>query len=97
MIILLFVVVMFGETMWFLQHMMHAITIYTKKLCPHCLNAKSLLDTQGLKYTEIHIQDHKTQQQLVMKSGVSTVPQIFIDGLHIGGYHHLYKLMQQDW
>ena len=77
--------------------MMHAITIYTKKFCQHCLNAKSLLDTQGLKYKEITIKDHQDHQQLVNKSGASTVPQIFIDGLHIGGYHNLYQLMQQDW
>ena len=76
--------------------MMHAITIYTQKLCQHCLNAKSLLDIQGLKYKEIKIKDDQARQQLVAKSGASTVPQIFINGLHIGGYHNLYQLMQQD-
>ena len=71
------------------------ITIYTKDYCPYCNKAKSLLKMKGHEeYTEIDItHDESLQQEMVTKSGGRrTVPQIFINGLHVGGCDDLYAL-----
>lgn len=70
--------------------------IFTKPTCPHCIKAKSLLNTKNIKYTE-HIlgQNGVTKETIEQKIGgnaqVKTVPQIFIDGKYIGGCDDLMK------
>lgn len=70
------------------------IEIYTTNYCPYCVKAKALLDRKGTKYTEIDVSgDDEARLKLVEKSnGMKTVPQIFIDGKHIGGCDNLYDL-----
>jgi glutaredoxin 3 len=70
------------------------IEIYTTKTCPYCVKAKALLDRKGAKYKEIDVSgDDEARIKLVEKSnGLKTVPQIFIDGKHIGGCDDMYAL-----
>lgn len=63
------------------------IKIYTKDYCPYCKSAKSLLDSLHVQYQEIDIS--KTPElidELVQKSGLRTVPQIFVDDKCLGGF-----------
>lgn len=55
------------------------ITIYTKDYCPYCVKAKSLLSSLGANYEEVDITNSPdTIMELVKKSGMRTVPQIFV-------------------
>ena len=73
---------------------MPEIEIYTTKTCPYCPKAKNLLDMKGAHYTEIDVTgDDAARMALVEKAnGMRTVPQIFINGQHIGGCDDLYAL-----
>ena len=70
------------------------IQIYTGDFCPYCTKAKALLDRKGVDYTEIEVgRDAEKRAELTEKSGgLKTIPQIFIDGKHIGGCDDLYAL-----
>ena len=72
---------------------MSEIIIYSKDPCPYCVKAKMLLQRKGKKFQEIKILDDKTREEMIEKSGGrKTVPQIFINGKHIGGCDDLYEL-----
>ena len=65
--------------------------IYTTNTCPYCLMAKNLLQKKGLSYTEIRVDlDANERDKMIERSGRYTVPQIFMDETHIGGYDDLY-------
>ena len=69
------------------------ITIYTTKVCPYCVRAKDLLKRKGQTYKEIDVADDKLREEMIAKSGGRrSVPQIFINGKHIGGSDDLYAL-----
>lgn len=63
------------------------IIIYTKAYCPFCTHAKSLLTQKGAAFTEVNIGgDPALREEMIAKSGGGyTVPQIFINDIHIGG------------
>ena len=66
------------------------IVIYTTGYCPYCTHAKNLLARKNLPYHEINIEkDDKIREEMVQKSQRKTVPQIFINSHHIGGYDDL--------
>jgi len=65
------------------------ISLFTKKDCPHCARAKQLLDKQGLKYEVIELNKGITEKSLNTITGKNTVPQIYINGAHIGGADEL--------
>ena len=73
---------------------MGEITIYTTALCPYCHRAKRLLDQKTATYKEIDVGDnYKLREELRIKTGGRTsVPQIWIGDLHIGGCDDLYAL-----
>ncbi len=73
---------------------MAKIEIYTKFLCPYCTRAKALLDAKGISYAEVDItmDGVKRKEMLGRANGRTTVPQIFIDGTHIGGSDDLAAL-----
>ncbi len=74
---------------------MAKITIYTTPVCPYCVRAKALLKSKGREdYEEIDIsRDPVTREAMMQKSGGrKTVPQIFINGQHVGGSDDLHAL-----
>lgn len=70
------------------------IEIYTKFLCPYCARAKALLNEKHANFNEIDVtMDSKGFSAMVVRAGGRrTVPQIFIDGRHIGGSDDLAAL-----
>ena len=62
-----------------------SITILSKTSCPFCKKSKELLDAKGLSYEEIVIGEDATHISTRAIAGSASVPQIFIDGKHIGG------------
>lgn len=62
------------------------ITLYTQSTCPHCVRAKSLLESKGLSYEE-HVMDHSPRELAEAKAKWNhpTVPIVIIDGVLIGG------------
>lgn len=66
-----------------------AITVFSKPGCPFCARAKQMLLDQGMRYEEVILGQDATSITLKAVSGRSTVPQIFIDGRHIGGSDEL--------
>jgi glutaredoxin 3 len=70
---------------------MQKVLIYTTSICPYCVLAKNLLQAKGLVYTEIRVDlDDTEREKMIARSQRRTVPQIFIDEKHIGGYDDLY-------
>ena len=71
---------------------MTEILIYTKDYCPYCTKAKELLKIKGQEYTEKDITNDAegVQEMLDKTGGAKTVPQIFINGTHVGGCDDLY-------
>ncbi len=73
---------------------MSVVEIYVKTTCPYCWRAKHLLDSKGVTYEEIVIDFGGPDRQRMIQraNGRSTVPQIFIDGRHVGGCDDLMAL-----
>lgn len=72
---------------------MARIEIYTTPTCPYCHAAKSLLADKGAEYTEISVLDPALRETMTERAhGRRTVPQIFIDDAHIGGYDDIAAL-----
>ena len=65
------------------------VSIFTKPGCPHCARAKALLDQKNQPYHEIVLGEQASVQSMRAISGKQTVPQVFIDGKHIGGADEL--------
>ena len=61
------------------------ITLFTRAGCPHCARAKAHLDARGWLYEEIALGKDVTMDSVRAVSGRATVPQVFIDGKHVGG------------
>lgn len=70
------------------------VEIYTTQVCPYCVRAKDLLKRKGITPTEIRVDTDPTKrdEMLARAAGRRTVPQIFINGEHIGGSDDLYAL-----
>ncbi|MDR3448414.1 MAG: glutaredoxin 3 [Alphaproteobacteria bacterium] len=73
---------------------MAQVTVYSGPDCPYCVRAKALLTRKGAAFTEFNVRtDEKALAEMLQKSnGKRTIPQIFIDGKHIGGCDDLYAL-----
>ncbi|MDX8390492.1 MAG: glutaredoxin 3 [Mariprofundaceae bacterium] len=74
--------------------MMANIEIYSSDYCSYCMRAKSLLKQRSLAFTEYNIQhdDARKTEMLDRASGARTIPQIFINDRHVGGWDELYAL-----
>jgi len=69
------------------------VEIFTKFACPFCYRAKALLDSKGVSYTEKDATGGPARDDMLARSnGRTTVPQIFIDGHHVGGCDDLIAL-----
>jgi glutaredoxin 3 len=74
---------------------MPKVTVYTKSNCPYCIRAKDLLSRKGVKFEEIYLDDRPEEYAtLKQKTGLMTVPQIFIGEELVGGYTDLAGLDQ---
>ena len=72
---------------------MAKVEIYTTPTCPYCHAAKSLLKEKGVAYTEITVLDPDLRAAMTERAhGRRTVPQIFIDETHVGGYDDMAAL-----
>jgi glutaredoxin 3 len=70
------------------------VEIYTKPTCGFCHMAKRLLSSKGISFAEVSIsaQPERRAEMIQRANGGSTVPQIFIDGTHVGGCDDLFAL-----
>jgi len=73
---------------------MVSVEIYSKAFCPYCIRAKSLLKGKGVPFEEhdITMGGPRRAEMIQRAQGRTTVPQIFIDGAHIGGCDDLVAL-----
>ena len=72
---------------------MNKIIVYSTLICPYCNAAKRLLQQKDLAYEEIRVDlDLSKRQDMIQKSGRTSVPQIFINDQHIGGFDELNAL-----
>ena len=72
---------------------MARIEIYTTPFCGYCARAKGLLDAKGAAYEEMDVMmDDKKRSEMRERARRTTVPQIFINGEHIGGSDELAAL-----
>jgi len=75
--------------------LMPNIQMYTTRWCGYCVRAKALLETRGLRYQEIAVDDDpRFREKLLTLTGGFTVPQIVVDGRPIGGYTELASLVR---
>lgn len=72
---------------------MAKVVIYLTPHCPYCTRARALLDRKGADYTVIDVGiDPSLWREMSARSGRDTVPQIFIDETHVGGYDDMAAL-----
>lgn len=73
---------------------MAQVEIYSTMFCPFCWRAKKLLDKRGVDYVDIDVMlsSARRSEMVARANGGDTVPQIFIDGRHIGGSDELAAL-----
>ena len=77
---------------------MKNVTIYTGALCPFCDAAKKLLTRNNVEYMEINIAtvDGAMDEMITKANGKRTVPQIFFNNQHIGGYDDVRALEKEN-
>jgi glutaredoxin 3 len=70
---------------------MPKIEVYSTAVCPYCVAAKNLLKSKGLEWNEVRVDADPAQRDLMLQrsGGRRTVPQIFINDQHVGGYDDL--------
>jgi len=73
---------------------MAEVELYTTMWCPYCTRARTLLRRKGVSFVEIDVdEDRERRQEMIRRSrGRTSVPQIFIDGEHVGGADELAAL-----
>ncbi|MGN6520784.1 MAG: glutaredoxin 3 [Dokdonella sp.] len=70
---------------------MNRVEIYTTAICPYCVAAKQFLKQRGLAFEEIRVDTvpARRTEMLERSAGRRTVPQIFVNGAHVGGFDDL--------
>jgi glutaredoxin 3 len=73
---------------------MKKIEIYTTTHCPFCVKAKSLLKKKNIAFSEIDLSNNENlrEKMSAMSNGARSVPQIFVDNVHIGDCDKIHKL-----
>jgi glutaredoxin 3 len=72
---------------------MPRVEIFTTQTCPYCIAAKKLLQSKGVSYEETDVgADPAIREAMTARAGRRSVPQIFIDGTHVGGCDDLHAL-----
>lgn len=76
---------------------MPEIEMYCTSTCPYCQRAEKLLTKKGVEFNKIYVEDNQAKlKEMIKRSGQKTVPQIFIDDKHIGGFDDLAELDIMD-
>jgi glutaredoxin 3 len=66
------------------------ITVYSKNNCPFCDRAKALLESKGIEFKTIMMEENSGAREFLMEQGLRSVPQIFKDGVLLpGGFQGL--------
>jgi glutaredoxin 3 len=75
---------------------MSTVEVYTTPFCPYCVSAKKLLRRKGVDFTEIDVAGipGRRAEMTSRANGRTTVPQIFVGAVHVGGCEELYELDQ---
>lgn len=70
------------------------VVVYSGPDCPYCVKAKKLLTSKSVAFTEYNVRaDEARREEMLQRSnGKRTIPQIFINGQHVGGCDDLYAL-----
>jgi glutaredoxin 3 len=72
---------------------MKPVIVYSSRACAFCTMAKRLLTQKGAAFEEILVDiDDTRRDEMILRSGRRTVPQVFIGGKHVGGYDDLAAL-----
>lgn len=67
--------------------------MYTTAICPYCVAAKNFLKSRGASYTEVRVDiDPVRRAEMLQRAKRTSVPQIFIGDVHVGGYEDLVAL-----
>jgi len=76
---------------------MASVTLYSTMMCPYCFAAKNLLKDKGVSFEVIDVTMNPIKRAAMVKKsgGQTSVPQIFIDDLHVGGFDELAALDRQ--
>ena len=77
---------------------MKSVTIYTGPLCNYCEAAKKLLARNSVEYKEINIAttDGAMDEMIAKTNGKRTIPQIFFNEQHMGGYDEVWALEKEN-
>lgn len=69
------------------------ITLYSTAICPYCVAAKNFLKSKGLQWQEVRIDtDPDERQRMQQRTRRTSVPQIFVGDVHVGGYDDMMAL-----
>jgi len=69
------------------------VVMYRTRFCPYCMRAAVLLKSKGIAFEEIDVSnDPATRDRLLRETGSHTVPQVFINGVSVGGYDDIATL-----
>ena len=74
------------------------VIVYATQWCPYCHRARQLLDFKKVQYklVDVGLEPNRRVEMVQLSGGAHTVPQIFINGEHIGGCDDLYALERAD-
>ena len=71
--------------------------VWSKPACPFCVKAKNLLKNKGIEYEEKNIAEgYKIEDLLALVPNARTMPQIWLDDEHIGGYSDLQEKLTEN-
>lgn len=77
---------------------MPEVVIYSTAMCPYCIRARKLLEKKGVDFTDIRLdeQPERREEMIQRANGRTSVPQIFIDDYHVGGFDDMSELDFDD-
>ena len=74
------------------------LTVYTKNNCPYCDRAKALLESRGVAFQTVNLEEQPDSRGFLVEQGLRSVPQIFNDGTLLqGGYQGLAAQPEEFW
>lgn len=71
------------------------VVVYGRPSCMYCENAKSLLESHNINYVYVDVYKDDTAKAMIMEEGHRTVPQIYVDHVHLGGFAELNEILNE--